>query len=454
MKNKHFAAFLAISAIVLALSPSSYAQQDEETSQAKPEAKSAGFFKRLVGGGGKTPVGWSGLPLPIISYNSTLGFQFGVCGDFFDYADTYPEYRHRINFEASHYTGGQSFFHAQYDSEKLIPHARLTISASYQIDPFFHFYGFNGISFNSKGIGPYDESIDEKNGAAFYDYSRNMLRILTNFQGKIAGPLKWNAGINFWHMDTKPVHNQKFDPDNSLYVQMREGSVFSDKELKGSRLEFKAGISVDTRDNAAAAQKGYWADAYLTGSPDFFSDGFGYLKISLRWRHYLTLLQNRLVFAYHLGWQQNLAGNAPFYMQSVIYALYLNQAITDGIGGINSVRGLFNTRLLGDGYAWTNIEFRLRLFDYSLFQQNFSLGINPFFDAGMVTKAYKIDELSRLYGESPEVLRAQSHAIHCSAGGGLKLSWNRNFILSVEGAVPFRKDDGRFALYVTLNHIF
>ena len=502
MRYKHFAALAIISAATIILSPFCIAAQEGDvvsanSAQGKDSAKiesslqeegsisavaqengsvqkettvqeatslnsaaeddknaGKGLLKRIAGAEAKAPVGWSGIPLPIMSFDSTLGFQFGVCGDFFDYADTYPDYRHRINFEASHYTGGQSFFHAQYDSEKLIPNIRLTASASFQIDPFFHFYGLDGISFNSNGIGPYDESIDKKNGLAFYDYSRNMLRILSNFQGTITGPLNWNAGINFWYMDTKPTHSKKFDPGNSLYVQMRDANILSGKDLGGCRLELKAGISVDTRDNAAAAQKGFQADAYLTGSPDFFSDGFGYLKISLRWRHYLTLIQDRLVFAYHLGWQQNLAGKAPFYMQSVIYALYLNQATTDGLGGINTLRGVFNSRLLGEGYAWTNMELRLRLFDFNLLQQHFSVGANPFFDAGMITKAYKIDELSQYYGETPENLRKMAHAIHCSAGGGLKLTWNRNFILSFEGAAPFRRDDGRFAFYVSLNYIF
>ena len=41
-----------------------------------------------------------------------------------------------------------------------------------------------------------------------------------------------------------------------------------------------------------------------------------------------------------------------------------------------------------------------------------------------------------------------------SAGGGVKLAMNRNFIVSAEAAAPFDKKDGEMAVYIALNYVF
>ena len=84
--------------------------------------------------------GWNFGPLPCVSYNSDLGFQYGVCADIFNYKGVFPDYRQRIYLEASRYTKGQTLLHAQFDSKYLIPGIRTTFSASWQYDPMFLFH--------------------------------------------------------------------------------------------------------------------------------------------------------------------------------------------------------------------------------------------------------------------------------------------------------------------------
>ena len=119
--------------------------------------------------------GWNIGPLPCVSYNSDLGFQYGVCADIFNYGDgeLFPDYYHRFYVEASRYTKGQTLLHAQYDSKQLIPGLRLTGAISYQYDPLYYFYGFNGTE-------KYDPSLNlnRESGIARYNYTRSMLRIL------------------------------------------------------------------------------------------------------------------------------------------------------------------------------------------------------------------------------------------------------------------------------------
>lgn len=422
----------------------------------------ATFFQAKASGGifgssGDDPKGWHFTPLPMLSYNSALGVQFGTCGDIYNYGQggKYPGYDHRFSYTLYHYTGGENYVHVQYDSEYLIPGIRFTAVASFQNDPLFHFYGFNGICFNASGIGDYDRSIDEKGTSAFYDYNRLMVRTMFTFQGKINDKLKWVGGFNYWYFKTGDINYKKFDSGNSLYNDFVQGGVLSPSDLKGGRLELKGGVVLDTRDNEVAANKGYWGELYFTGSPDFFGDKMNYLKVSAHWRQYFSVIPDRLVLAYHLGWQQELLGQAPFYMQSTIYTLFMRHDPTDGLGGVNTLRGFFNNRLIGRGYAWTNLEARLTMFRFSLWQQNFSIGFNPFVDLGCVTRPYKVDELANLYGMTPEQIKDNmGPRIRGSAGFSIPIGWNKDFILTLEGAKPFRESDGHLGLYFVLNYLF
>ena len=394
--------------------------------------------------------GWNFGPLPCVSYNSDLGLQYGVCADIFNYKGVFPDYRQRIYVEASRYTKGQTLLHTQFDSRYLIPGIRTTFSASYQYDPMFIFQGLNGLE-------AYDQTLDcnADTRTARYNYKRSMVRVLTNFQGTIINNLKWSSGLNFWHYKTSDIEMEKYDAESTLFSQMRNAGVFSEEEAGGgSLLELNAGLVYDSRDNQSAPGRGIWAEIYFSGSPNLTSSLYNFLRLSAHWRQYLSLGSDRFVFAYHLAYQGVIAGEAPFYHQQNISTQYLSQTCTDGLGGVNTVRGLVAQKLVGDNYAWLNAEFRVRLFSFNLFNQSWYVATNPFFDAGMVTRLYKADELSAFYGRSIQDLRSDALTPHCSAGLGLKLAMNRNFIISAEYAKPLKAADGKDTIYIALNYIF
>ena len=58
--------------------------------------------------------GWNFGPLPVVGFDSDLGFQYGLCCDIFNFGDgsSYPEYKFKINVEASTYTKGSSVLRA------------------------------------------------------------------------------------------------------------------------------------------------------------------------------------------------------------------------------------------------------------------------------------------------------------------------------------------------------
>ncbi len=387
--------------------------------------------------------GWSFGAMPCATYATDMGFQYGAFGDFYYYGDgkTYPDPLHKISWEASHYTKGRSRFYIGYDSKYLVPNLRVTGSATYMTDPLYYFYGFNGLA------NPYDAGYSEEGG---YFMKRNMLRLLADVQGKITPSLRWAGGISYWNFDIGEINTQKYSKYASvttLYQNYLATGLIRDVEANGGgRLEVKGGLVYDTRDIEAAPNRGIWSEIYLNGSPDLFGDGFGYVKLCAHFRQYISLpfdfiKAGRPVFAYHLAYQGTILGEAPFYMQQNITTLVLKQMISEGFGSYNTVRGTNTNRILADGYAWGNFELRVKLLNFKLFGQYFYLATNPFFDCGMVVQPYRAEDMSAVFplisgGSSMTAAEIGSKAgeFISTAGIGLKLAWNQNFIISAEVA--------------------
>ena len=402
----------------------------------------------------KVKTGWNFGPLPAVSYNSDLGFQYGVLCDFFYFGDgsTYPTYLHKFNVELSHYTKGETIAHMFYDSKYLLPGLRLTAAVSYLDSAMTPFYGFNGYA------SPLD--MDLTKNSSWYYMDRTMLRAIADLQGTISDRLTWMAGMTFWNVTTDNVQLSKYEGAPSLYQLYRDAGLISDDEVAGTHLELKAGLVYDTRDMEAAPTRGYCAEIVGSFSPDLFGEGETYGRIMATWRQFFPVIGDNLVLGYRLNYQQTF-GNTPFYLQQTITPLYLRQIKNEGLGGKNSIRGVFQGRILADGYAWANFEARVKIARFTFINQNWYVALNPFLDAGMITKARAFD---RQKGDNliQEVLNKELglysgdgyEGVHASAGLGLKLVMNHNFIISVEYGKPFDKRDGKGGLNIGTNYIF
>lgn len=388
--------------------------------------------------------GWNLGPLPAVSYNSDLGFQYGAMCDFFYFGDgsTYPHYLHKFNVELSHYTKGETIAHIFYDSKYLIPGMRLTAAVSYLDSAMSPFYGYNGYA------SPLN--YDLTSNSSFYYMDRTMLRGIANVQGSISEELKWVGGITFWNVTTNDVKLDKYVGEVSLYEMYRESGLIDDNEVAGTHFELKAGLVYDTRDMEAAPTRGYNAEIVASYSPALFGDAESYGRIMATWKQFLPLVSDRLVLGYRVSWLQTF-GNAPFYLQQTITPLYLRQIKNEGLGGKNSLRGVYQGRILADGYAWANVEARIKLANFRLFKQNWYVATNPFVDMGIITKARELDKQEKL----PLLYSGKgAGGLHTSVGAGLKLVMNHNFIISVEYGKPLNKQDGKGGLNIGINYIF
>lgn len=414
--------------------------------------------------------GWRlGGVLPTITFDSDLGFQYGALVNLFNYGDgsRFPRYDHSLYFEVSRFTKGSGYNRFFYDSDQLVKGIRTTFDLSYITDPLYSFHGFNGYEsvFNP-------DFIDQESGSyisrAFYAHDRKMFRAKIDLQGKLSGGnFGWISGFEAYNFSVGSVDIEKLNkgkegedvlPDvPGLFDRYVDWGLIQAAEAEGGWVNYlKAGVSYDTRDNEPNPMSGVWSEAVVLMAPGFLvsNEGFGHAKIALTHRQYFTIIENDLSFAYRIGLQRTIAGKAPFYVQPLLITSFLRGNTNEGLGGSKSLRGILRNRVVGDGIAMGNFELRWKFVHFNIGATNVYLGLNGFFDAGMVFNPIQVD-----LGNVPSLQR-QVHfnesqkGLHASAGAGLRIAINQNFIIAADFGRAFDKRDGDTGFYIGLNYLF
>ena len=399
--------------------------------------------------------GWNFGPLPVVGWDSDLGFQYGACVDIFNYGDgsNYPSYNYKMNVEASTYTGGSSLFRCYGDFKTLIPNGKLFFDCTYFNAKKFDFYGFNGYA--SPYFGP-SFGVEEGEKSSFYWMRRNQFRFVTSVQRRIVGNLNWAAGIGYYNIVTSDVKMDKYKDQVSLYDLYREAGLIRANEANGGNvLQFKAGLIYDTRDHDSDPTRGFNIEATLVGAPDIIDRaGYSNLGFTFVGCQYVPVYKDRLTFAYRLGVQTNIVGEVPYYFINNLNTLFFRKVYTEGLGGNASVRGINRNGVVGNGMAWLNTEFRWRIVNFRFINQNFHIALNPFFDMGQVIQPYRLEEQKAAYAKYMEkypeatfeknpFYSDKKESVHMTAGCGLKIVMNRNFVISVEMARALDNRDGQ-----------
>ena len=411
--------------------------------------------------------GWNLGLLPVVSYNTDLGFQYGLLTNLYHYGDgsSFPKYQHSLYAEVSRYTKGSGIYRLFYDSEYLIPGKRLTVDFSYLPDQALDFFGFNGYDavYNPNWI---DNSSDDYQTRVFYKHQRNIFRIKADFLGKTSiKNINWVVGYNF--MDIKigsvPIDklNEGQNPEdqlpsvNGLYENYLEWGIISPKEAAGGiHNSLKVGLVADTRDNEPCPMKGLWTELVLFSS---FNNDFNFGKMAFTHRQYFTILPKNLSFAYRLSYQAIVYGEAPFYLYPYMVYSYMPSSTVDGLGGSKSVRGMMRNRTVGKGMAYGNAEFRYKFARFRFIGQNWYAALNPFIDAGIVLQKKKIEISSEnLPGfiNLNDYFSEGSEKLHLTYGCGLHLAMNENFVIAADIGKPFNKQDGGLGIYIGMNWLF
>lgn len=381
----------------------------------------------------KPKTGWVMLPLPNLGYSTDTGVTLGVLGDVFNFGDgsVYPNYLQHIGIAVGYATKGSWSVHACFECPNIVDGLRLNATFTYRDAMVNNFYGFNGIA------SPYYPELDLNPGTrtAWYTNHRKHLRVNASLLGDIVGKLSWLGGVVFRKTDMSNFSLERYDSQYSLYQEYRKMNLIRADEYEGGMsLEFKAGLSYDSRDVERNPGKGIFAELYSLSNFDVEHGKYHYGQLVAHFRQYITIFPCRCIFAYHLGLQHQIWGEMPFYNLNEIATPFYPFDEFDGIGSRASVRGIRYNRISAAGYAWANVEFRVTPFIFDAFRQHFNIIFNPFVDLAAITRTYRLEEqMATLSADTLHPLYQDLKLpVMVAPGIGVKLVMNTNFMMSVD----------------------
>jgi hypothetical protein len=422
--------------------------------------------------------GWTFGAVPVIAYDSDLGFKYGGLVNFYNYGKptSYPEYLQSIYLEISRTTKGSGINQIAFDSEHMFPDnpIRITSDFSYLTEQALDFYGFNGYqSVYNSNFEDDDPNNPLYKSRMYYRMERKMIRFAADFSGNMIGDkLKWLAG--FAHINHKMASVDinalndglsdsellpSIDSVPGLYDEYVNWGIIPQKEADGGKINYiKLGAVYDSRDNEANPMSGIWSEVILVTAPEFLDNYENdYTQLSITHRQYFTLVKRKLSFVYRLAYQGTIAGETPFYMLPYLNFSYNPSVVIEGLGGSKSIRGVLRDRVIGDGVVFGNFEFRWKFMNTVFMNQNLYIALSTFADFGQVVQETKIDKTNIPTDGNVDLSNyfdSDKDKLHVGYGLGLHFVLNENFIVAFDYGLANDKRDGSSGLYIGMNFLF
>lgn len=427
----------------------------------------------------KVKTGWKfGGALPAVSFDSDLGFQYGALFELHNYGDgsKSPDYIDRTYTEVSRYTKGSGIYRFMFESFHIIPGVHFTSDLSYLPDQANNFYGYNGYEsvFNKAWM---DEDDPAYRTRMFYRLERNQFRFKNDFDGNLSGKsLRWSAGFAFQNFKTGSVDIDKLNKGKDdklpsvteqpgLFERYKALGIIPEDEAGGGWVNtIKVGLAWDSRDKRTNPMKGIWTEAGIEAAPGFMGNDWSFSKFYITHRQYFTIVENDLAFVYRIGYQSTLSGHTPFFYQSQLITSLLTGATSEGLGGFSSLRGVLKNRVIGDGFVFGNFEFRWKPVRFELFNQDVYIGLNAFYDAGLVTDKIKLPAgIETSFNSGIPIMGTDSFSdyfkpgkekLHQSAGISIMPVLNENFVVAIDIGKALNEQDGNIGFSIGLNYLF
>lgn len=163
--------------------------------------------------------------------------------------------------------------------------------------------------------------------------------------------------------------------DNLPYIRER----FTEEEvpwLGGFTVHAqKLGIAYSTVDSRDMPTTGTLARASVEISSPVFGSSVGYRHYEVEAKKYLPLDGGRFITVGRVAYNQTLGDNVPFLERSIL-------------GGENTLRGYGRNRFIDSSYLLCNIEERIRLFRWAVFDVTTDWEVAPFIDLGTVMETF------------------------------------------------------------------
>ena len=250
---------------------------------------------------------------------------------------------------------------------------------------------------------------------------------------KIVDHLSGRVGVRYietWY--SIPADSKLADDIRSGSPEVRQ--LVGPTGTQGEAL-VRSGLQYDDRDNETSPHKGTLDEIALNWSPGGSRAlPFSYGEASINLRGYVPLFSPRFTLAMRLVGDV-LFGDVPLFELSRAIDQY-------AIGGSNGVRGVPAGRYYGKVKVFGNLEGRAKLFDFTVFGKQLSVGSAAFFDGG------------RLWADTtPQpALDGTGLGLKYGVGGGLRLMSGTAFVL--RGDIAWSPDAMPIAGYVIAGEAF
>ncbi len=213
---------------------------------------------------------------------------------------------------------------------------------------------------NYYGLG--NETVNDQSDSEFYQ---------ANIKGFEFTPgLSRRLGTSFEFSIDAPIRFVEVSEDSDLFTLVNpdiSDETFEDQVYAGTSLT----LELNTRDNSLNPRSGLLWSNSTSFNVGLLSSSETYQNISTSFSTYFTPSYNpQITFAYRIGFD-HLIGDFPFFDSSTL-------------GSKSNLRGFRSTRFAGRSAAYSNLDLRMSLFDYSNFFLEGRVGVLGFFDAGRV----------------------------------------------------------------------
>ncbi len=361
----------------------------------------------------KKEAGVDAIALPLVSFNSDHGFGYGGVGGMYLYAPGKAPYAHAIGAQVFFSSRGVQNHYLRYDGPQLIGPLRLEGRLEYRREMKSPYFGAG-----NESAPDFRGNVDDEH----YTYDKGSPGFWVRLRGRPFGsthPLQSYVGYAWRHTRVDTYEKSMLSMQKPLGI---EGGVTS---------QLLAGVLWDTRDDESDPTEGGVEELALRVSGISTGSRYPYVGITLSERRYFKLT-SRLTLAHRLTLDV-LSGDVPFFEWSNTGGVN----VSEGVGGMSSVRGIERNRFSGNIKAFSNTELRFQAAQLKVLGQSMKLGAVVFMDFGRVWH--------------PGVSDGKWYQWHPGIGGGVRVT-RRAAVVRMDYARS--TESGRQRFYVTFGHMF
>lgn len=434
---------LTVALLALAALSSAPARAQEAQPQPEPPARK--------------PTGWALQGLPIVNYDSDEGFGFGGLLMLVDRADgTWEPYRYLISLQLFQTTGGISSHILKVDAPNAFGTGwRLGGRLRYGYDKFAPYYGLgNQSQYQPELWECADREALKSNpdvcpgNPAFRGLRYNSYQLGTfpelelDVRRTLAGPWKLYAGYRFRVNQIRAFYSAEDlgqTGDSILVEDAKAGRLTGYDATSTDPVSFQLselvlGIQFDSRDQEASPGAGMFHEISGRVASRYIGSRYDYWGATLHLRAWQTIpISSRPPVIGLRVLADAQGGEVP--LSRLQFFGGLNGK--EGLGGSNSIRGLLKNRIQGAVKVLSNLELRWLPIAFEVAKQRFQFGGAAYLDAGRSWSDIRLQD---------------GGGLSAGAGGGLRMTWNREFVFRVDYGVGLTEPT--HGLYLEFNQMF